>query len=89
MSASDELVDYPRDYGLRVVGDNVDQLELDVIALMEEHCGDSFDPDKVTTQPSSNGTYMSVRVSFRAESPQHLSLLFRALQANKRVRMVL
>ncbi|MCM5703361.1 HP0495 family protein [Larsenimonas salina] len=91
MSSTDNTpeIEYPRDYGLRVVGDNVDQLERDVVAILERHCPKSFDSSNVTSQKSTSGNYKSVRVRFRAESAEHVSVVYQALSGHQLVRMVL
>ncbi|MCM2971254.1 HP0495 family protein [Larsenimonas suaedae] len=91
MSSTDNTpeIEYPRDYGLRVVGDNVDQLERDVVAILEHHCPESFDSRNVTSQKSTSGNYKSVRVRFRAESAEHVSVVYQALSGHQLVRMVL
>ncbi|MDX1587938.1 MAG: DUF493 domain-containing protein [Oleiphilaceae bacterium] len=82
------LVEFPCDYPVRVIGDATPQLESVVTALVQKHDPD-FQPGTLTSQPSRNGRFCSLRLTLRATGEDQLKALFAELKASGLVHMVL
>ena len=81
-------IEFPCDYPIKVIGDNDDDFESMVIALVREVAPD-FDESTVSLNASRNGTFVSVRLSIRATGKEQLRSLHQSLMASGRVKMVL
>lgn len=82
----DELLDFPCNQTLKVLGLANERLPEDVIACIQKHAPGDYSP-KLT--PSSKGKYHSLSVSVRVTSKEHLETLYTELAALELVRMVL
>ena len=82
-----ELV-FPCDYGIKVIGQDENDFEQFVRDVIIEHIPDLL-PDAFSTRNSSNSSYLSVSVSFCAESRAQLDSLYKMLGADSRVKLIL
>lgn len=78
------LLKFPCDFPIKVMGRESKDFEADVRAIFERHLG-RLDPAQVNTRPSSSGNFLSVTVTFRAESQEQLDALYRDLTSNEKV----
>lgn len=82
-----ELV-FPCDYGIRVIGLDEDDFESFVKETVIRHIPD-LPPEAFSIRPSGNNNYLSVSVSFCAESREQLDALYKMLGADTRVKVIL
>jgi len=84
----DSLITYPCDFPIKIMGvtqDGFAQTIVDVVLLHDPE----FDADKMEMRPSSKGNYLSLTVTVRATSREHLDNLYRALSSHPMVKVVL
>src|SRR5690606_24894441 len=79
-----KLLEFPCEFPIKVMGRDADDFEAEVVAVFARHLG-RIDPAQVRARPSSSGTFLSVTVTFRAESQEQLDALYRELTDNERV----
>lgn len=84
----EQLLDFPVDFPMKVIGARVDEFADTVTGIVLAHAPD-FDPANVQMRVSSKGTWLSVTVTIRARSRTQLQELHDALAAHPLVRMVL
>ena len=83
------VIDFPvDDYPIKVIGRSSATFRHSVIAIVRRHDA-SFSDGSVEEQPSSQGTYTSVRLSIRATGEVQLKALHRELLALPQVKLVL
>lgn len=81
-------LEYPCPYPIRVIGDNESDFP-ECIGEIVQKFDDSFDPKSIVVQPSKNGTFVSLRITFVAVSREQLDKLHQAIMATGRVKMVI
>lgn len=79
---------FPCDFPVKVMGLAGDDFDALVVTLVGRHATDLRE-GAVNTRPSSNGKYLSVTVTVRAESQAQLDAIYRELTAHERVLMAL
>lgn len=84
----EQLLDFPVDFPLKVIGARVDEFADTVTGIILAHVPD-FDPGTTRMRVSSKGNWLSVSVTIRAQSRAQLQALHDALAAHPLVRMVL
>lgn len=88
MSVNTSLLVFPCHFPIKVMGDNVEGFAQNLITLAQQ-----FDPQleaaQVEIRTSAKGNYLSVTLPIYATSQAQLDDLYRALQAQPSVRMVL
>ena len=84
----EQLLDFPVDFPIKVMGRRVDGFAQAISALVREHVP-GYDPAGLELRSSSKGTYLSLTVTVRVESRAQLEALYRALSAHPMVRVVL
>ena len=83
------VIEFPvDDYPIKVIGAAGDEFLAHIAAIVSKH-DEAFAADRVVTQPSSKGTYVSLRLSIRATSEAQLKSLHAELMAHPLVRLVL
>jgi len=70
------------------MGRNSDRFKEEIVAIARQHISE-LDVETITTTPSRTAKYLSVTITFRAESREHLETLYHALNAHSDVRMIL
>ena len=86
-SALEELMEFPCEFNLKVMGYNQPELVSEVCAIIAANCSD-FDPEgNVTTRASSSAKYVALTVMMRAESKAQLDLIYQALHNHPLVKM--
>lgn len=81
-------IEFPCEYPIKVVGRAAPDYEQFVIDIFKKHVVD-LDLDKVEVQPSSKGTFCSVRITITATGVDQLKAIHMELQASGRVSMVI
>ncbi|MEM5775600.1 MAG: DUF493 domain-containing protein [Anaerolineaceae bacterium] len=82
-----ELI-FPREYAIKVIGVDENDFESFVRRVITAHIPDLL-PESFSTRSSSRNNYLSVSVSFIAESRDQLQTLYQALGADERVKLIL
>lgn len=81
--SNDTLIDFPAEIAVKAMGLNDDEFEKliarTVLPLIEPATA------RISTLPSKEGKYLSVRVHFTALSHDHLQSVYIALRAEERV----
>jgi len=83
-----DVLHFPCDFPLKVIGENADDFEGFVLEIIRKHVPD-LDVKAVMAHPSSKGKYVSVNMSFTAQSRTQVDDLYRDLTRHKRVKWVL
>ncbi len=89
MTGRDEqLMEFPCRFAIKVMGLAADDFDALVVSLVRKHVAD-LNEGAVRTKPSANGKYLSVTVTFQAESREQLDNIYRSVTAHERVLMAL
>ena len=84
----EQLLEFPADFPLKVMGRRVDDFAQQISDLVREHVPD-FDPATIELRSSSKGNYLSVTINVRVQSRAQLEALYRAIAGHPLVRIVL
>ena len=79
-----QLLQYPTDYPIKVVGRPSDEFRARVHATMLRHAP-KLDPDRVTERLSENGNFLSISYMIVAESNEQVIALVNDLKATEGV----
>ncbi|WP_037586347.1 HP0495 family protein [Stenoxybacter acetivorans] len=79
---------FPQDFPIKVMGAQHPEFTATVLDVVRQHAPDTAD-EQVRTRNSSQGNYLSVTVTIRAESQDQLDNIYRALTAHPMVKVVL
>lgn len=82
----DELLDFPCDFGFKIMGLTGPTLQDQILAVVQKHAPGDYRPQQ---RPSSKGNYTSISISVIVHSKDHIELLYRELSAIEDVRYVL
>lgn len=83
-----DLLQFPCDFPLKVMGRSGPDFEAAVIAILRRHFSGLREGD-ITLRPSSGGNYTALTIVLRAESRAQLDALYRELTASPHVVMAL
>lgn len=86
--AAGELMQFPMDFPIKVMGKRVDSFADEVVAVVLAHAPD-FDPATLEMRASRKGNYLSLTATIRAESRPQLDALYRELSSHPLVKVVL
>jgi putative lipoic acid-binding regulatory protein len=81
-------IEFPCAYPIKVVGNAADDFHIFVAEVMERHTGESLH-ERVEIVSSSNGRFLSARVTITATGVEQLQAIFEDLKASGRVHIVL
>lgn len=81
-------IEFPCAYPIKVVGNAADDFHIYVAEVMERHTGESFH-ERVEIVASSNGRFLSARVTITATGVEQLQAIFEDLKTSGRVHIVL
>lgn len=84
----DNLMEFPCDFALKVMGEDVDNYADYVLSVCQKHVK-GVTPDCVHTRPSRNGKYIAVTVQLVATSRKQLDDLYIELNAYEHTKMAL
>lgn len=89
ITTTEELLEFPCQFNLKVMGFNDPELINEICAIISAHSKD-FDPQgNITTRPSSSGKYIAVTAMMYAESKAQLDLIYQALHNHPLIKMTL
>lgn len=83
-----QLLTFPADYPIKVVGRAGALLRAEIDAIMQRHVSD-LDPERISERLSSNGNYLSISYSIVARSESQVVALAAELVAQPHVIMVI
>lgn len=84
----DEILEFPCEFGLRIMGLATDQLPVQVNAVLDELTPKSY-KQLPGVKASSTGKYHSISYSLTVTSKDHIESLYKALSSIDIVRYVL
>ena len=84
----DELLKFPVDYPIKVVGRRSDTLRASIDAIVREHVPD-LDESQVSERESNQQHFISITYTINAKSREQIVALANALQASKDVIMLI
>jgi len=84
----DSLIEYPSQFPIKVMGENVDGFVHAVTAIAKQF-DPGFDATTVELRDSKTGKYLGVTVTVTATSREQLDNLYRALSTHPMVKVVL
>ncbi len=89
MSKTEEtLFEFPCQFPIKAMGLAEDDFDALVVSIVRQHVDDIAE-GAVKTRPSSNGKYLSVTVTFTAQSKDQVDRIYLALTGHDRVMTVL
>lgn len=83
-----EVMKFPQEFPVKIMGEDTPGFHAAVAAILAEHVA-PLETLKVSKQASSAGRYISVTVTFTAQSRAQLDALYQALSADEQVLMAL
>ncbi len=86
MTNSEELFDFPCEFPIKIMGIADLNFEAMMVEIVQRHIGSL---NSVKSRNSTGGKYMSVTISFIAQSRVQLDALYMELTQHKLVKMVL
>ena len=87
-STEDTLFEFPCEVPLKVMGRNIAEFEGIVIEIVNRHVA-NLGENSLKKRDSGNGKFISITVTFEAQSKQQLDDLYRELHAHEHVLMLL
>lgn len=84
----EQLLEFPVDFPIKVMGRRVDEFAQSISDLVRVHVPD-FDPASIELRPSSQGNWLGITLTVRIQSRAQLETLYRALAEHPLVRIVL
>ena len=86
--APDEIMEFPCEFPLKVMGDNEGVFRETVLAIVQRHVPD-LDASRVESRESRSGKYTSLTIPFTAESRAQLDALYQELTDCEAVKVAL
>lgn len=86
-NTGDEVFDFPCIFPLKVMGPQADDFEAFVVSVVQQHAPNTA--YNTSSRTSSNGKYLSITITFVAESREQLDGIYKELSGNRRVLMAL
>ena len=84
----EELLKFPVDYPIKVVGRRSDTLRATIDSIVKQHVPD-LDPSQITERASKEQHFISITYTINAKSREQIVALATALQASKDVIMLI
>jgi len=84
----DQLMEFPCSFAIKAMGLATDDFDALVVSLIRPYVKD-LNEGAVSTKPSGKGKYISVTVTFQAESREQLDNIYRSVSCHERVLMAL
>jgi uncharacterized protein len=84
----EELLKFPVDYPIKVVGRRSDSLRANIDAIVREHVPD-LEESQITERASNQKHFLSITYNINAKSREQIVALANALQASKDVIMLI
>lgn len=80
IDSSNTPLEFPTDYPVKVMGRTSTEFRARVLQVVALHMG-PLSADRIAERLSRDGNYLSLTCTVRAESREHLDLLYRELHA--------
>lgn len=87
-SSALDFLEYPCDYPLKIVGKHSDSLESMVLELVKQHLDESHAVHS-KQNPSKKKNYLSITITFQAQSREQLETIYQCLYDSPHVLMTL
>lgn len=84
----DQLMEFPCSFAIKAMGLAQDDFDALVVSLVRQHVAE-LGEGAVSTKLSAAGKYLSVTVTFEAESRAQLDGIYRSISGHERVLMAL
>ena len=84
----DSLIEYPCDFPIKVMGEQVDGF-VDAMLVIVRNFDPEWNDSRLTQRPSSAGKYLGLTLTVRATSREQLDDLYRTLSTHPMVKVVL
>jgi putative lipoic acid-binding regulatory protein len=85
---SENLLEFPCQFPIKVMGRDQAGFEAHVLELISTHVGE-ITPDNVVVRGSRNGNFLAITVMIQATSREQLDNVYRALTANQLILYVI
>jgi len=86
--SDDTLFEFPCDFPIKIVGLAGDDFKQLAQKIVTKHVGELTE-DQVTSRPSRDGKYLSLTITFRADSRAQIDQLYSDLTSQDQILMVL
>ena len=87
-NTKESLIDFPTYFPIKVIGENNEQFETDVLTVANEHFPNLI-KENIQLNASKNKNYLAITLSVYAEDKPSLDAFYIALNKIKSVKMVL
>jgi len=88
MSDISDLLDFPCEYVLKIMGKHNDEFELAVFSIVKKHFNDIAE-SAIKSRPSKNNNYVSISITVTLDSAKQLKAVYKELYECKHVVMTL
>ena len=88
INSDESAIQYPCDFPIKAMGQASGNFELTILEIVRRHAP-NITEGAFKSRPSSNGKYLSVTITIRAESRQQLDAIYMDLTACDQVLMAL
>ena len=88
MKDDESLLTFPCQFPIKIMGVQSETFEASVVMIARKHIS-NLGEGSVQSRPSKTGKYLSVTITFQADSREQLDNLYRELSACDDVKMVL
>ncbi|HEU5467845.1 MAG TPA: DUF493 domain-containing protein [Steroidobacteraceae bacterium] len=78
MSGNDDLFEFPSDFPIKVMGRDSESFRTLTLAIVERHAG-PLEPDRISERKSSQGKFLALTYTIRAESRAQLDRIYQDL----------
>jgi uncharacterized protein len=85
---TDTLLEFPCDFPIKIMGQANDEFRSLALGIVTRHFG-TLAPDRIEERPSSNGRYLSLTCTVRAESKAQLDAVYSDLTSCRQVLVAL
>jgi putative lipoic acid-binding regulatory protein len=85
---TDTLFEFPCDFPIKIMGQATDEFRSLVLGIVTKHFG-ALAPVQIEERTSSNGRYLSLTCTVRAESKAQLDAVYRELTSCRQVLVAL
>lgn len=88
MSEEESLINFPCDFPIKIIGQNTDTFNKDIIEIVKKNYPDTLD-ENIKTKVSKDNKYVSISITVHAHDKASLDELYMQLTSHPEIRMVL
>ena len=85
----EELIEFPCDFNLKVMGVNTPELVGEMSAIMQLHCKNFMATRDITSKPSKKGNYIALTIVIKATGKEQLDKIYQDLHNHPLVKITL